>query len=428
MLSLTRAGCWCAIGVMAMGSLHGLAVAAPMPPDSVTALAGPLTLDRALALTTRYGLNLKAAGLRSEAARARVADANRLQNPTLIATEENFGGDLGGSRREATLALGQVFELGGDRGARRATAEAEAGLASAEAGLVGREAQAMTAERFITAWSLQGRVGRLREGERLAGQAVVAARERHQAGASPELEVLRARSRATSQAVERQRNDSELDIARRELALSWGATEATFDSLAGPGPFPGDSANGARSPHLTHPELSRATAAEAVAAARIQSAEAGRTPDLTLSAGVRRLEEVSGAGFVVGVALPLPLWGQQSGGLAAAHMELAASTAERRATEQRLQLALVAATERMRVAAALLDTLRLRVQPAREELVGEMLRGYREGRTSYLDLVAEQGGLLETDLEIVEAEANLWRVRLRLDQLTGSGPLAPKGE
>jgi outer membrane protein TolC len=109
-------------------------------------------------------------------------------------------------------------------------------------------------------------------------------------------------------------------------------------------------------------------------------------------------------------------------------MELAASTAERRATEQRLQLALVAATERMRVAAALLDTLRLRVQPAREQLVGEMLRGYREGRTSYLDLVAEQGGLLETELEIVEAEANLWRARLRLEQLTGTGPLAPKGE
>jgi outer membrane protein TolC len=57
-----------------------------------------------------------------------------------------------------------------------------------------------------------------------------------------------------------------------------------------------------------------------------------------------------------------------------------------------------------------------------------MLRGYREGRASWLDLVAEQGNLLTTELAIVDAEADLWRARWRLEQLTSGGPQAPQGE
>jgi cobalt-zinc-cadmium efflux system outer membrane protein len=427
-LSIARAGGWYAIIVMAVASFHAMACAEPTSPDTVAVVSGPLTLEHALALASRHELRLKASGLRAEAARARIGDASRLPNPILIASEENFGGGLGGSHREATLAIGQVFELGGDRGARRSAAEAEFRLATAESGLLGREARGVAAERFITAWSLQARIRRLVEAQLLTGQAIAAARARHRAGASPRLEVLRAETRAMAQAAERQRAESELNLARHELALSWGATEVTFDSLVAPDHAPAVPEAEWQARLQTHPELSRASATEAIAGARVQAALAARAPDLTLTAGVRRLEEVPGTGFLVGVELPLPLWNRGSGGVASARMELLASGAERRATEQRLQFTLAAATERIRLAGAAFDTLRLRVRPAREQLVDELLRGYRAGRVSYLDLVAEQGNLLETELALIDAEADAWRARLRLDQLVGTGPFAPKEE
>ena len=133
MLSIARAGCRCAIMLVAIVSLQATATAAPILPDSIPDISVPLTLERALTLTSRYGLTLQATGLRAQAARARVADAGRRPNPTLSGTEENFGGQFGGSRREATLAISQVFEIGGDRRARAGTAEAESRLASAEA-------------------------------------------------------------------------------------------------------------------------------------------------------------------------------------------------------------------------------------------------------------------------------------------------------
>ena len=426
MLSLTRAGCRCAVMLVASTSLQATAIAAPILPDSIAAITGPLTLERALWLTSRYAPTLQAARLRAQAARARIADAGRRPNPTLNATEENFGGQFGGSRREATMAISQVLEIGGDRSARAGTAEAESRLANAETNTVGREGLALAADRFIAAWSLQARLGRLQEGEALTAQAIHAATERFQAGASPRLDILRAESRATTQAVERQRAESELTVARQELALGWGSVTATFDSLVTSDQVvPSDTAGS--QPRLSeHPELTRASAAEALASARVHAAAAARRPDLTLSGGVRHLEEVSGTGFLIGAEVPLPLWNRGNGGVTAAHRDLDAATAERRATEQQLQVAFAAATERVKAAAARYDTLRLRALPARAQIVDELLRGYRTGRSNYADLVTEQSNLLETELAIIDAQADLLRAQLRLELLAGIGLLTPK--
>ena len=424
MLSSARAGCRCAMLVVVFASFDATAGAASAPPDTIAVVTGPLTLQRALALAKRYEPRLRPAGLRADAARARIGDAGRRANPTLSATEENFGGQLGWSHREATAVIGQAFELGGDRRARTAMADAEYRLAAAETDVLGSEGLAVAADRFIAAWALQTRLQQLREGEQLTEQSILAAMERHRAGASPRLEVLRAQSQALAQAVERRRTSSELDVARDELALSWGASEADFDSLVAP--EPGDTVIW-RTPQ-PHPELTRASANEALAKARVHAATAARIPDLVLSAGARRLEEIPGTGLVAGVEVPIPLWSRGAGDVAAARRELEASVAERRATEQRLEAARRAASERVRAAAAVYDTLRLRVRPAREQVVDELLRGYRAGRSSYLDLVAEQSNLVQTELALTDAQADLWRARIRLALLAGTGLPAPKEE
>jgi len=425
-LSALRAGGCYAISVMAIAWSHAIASAAPVPPDTIPAVSGHLTLERALALASRYELKYRAAGLRAEAAHERIADASRRPNPTLSATEENFGGDLGGSHREATLAIGQTLELGGDRKARKAAAEAEYRLATADVAALGREGLGLTSDRFIAAWVLQGHLQRLKEGEFLTEEAIRAATERYRAGASPQLEIIRARSQAMAQAVERRRAESALSVARRDLALRWGAVEATFDSLVAPGQTSALDTSRWQSQLLSHPELSRASAGEALSAARLQAASAARIPDLTISGGLRRLEEASGTGFLAGVELPLPLWNRGGGSITAARRELEASGAERLATQQQLQVELAASIERFQSAAAVYDTLRLRVRPARQQLVQELLRGYRSGRSSYLDLVAEQRNLLETELALIDAQADLWRSQVRLDLLVGTGMLIPK--
>lgn len=423
MLSSWRAGscrALIALTFLCPGAVH----AATTSPDSIPVVSGPLTLERALTLAGKYQLGLMAADLRVAAARARIRDAGRAPNPTLTGAGENFGGGLGSEHLESTVELAQTFELGGDRGARTAVASGEYRLATADASVLRREAMILTAERFIEAWSLQEKVARLREGEALTRQAILAATQRYRAGASPILERARAESQALSQAVDRQRTEAELTMARRSLALSWGDGQASFDSLVAD-PTPGTSS---LEPNLTsHPELERAGASEALAAARIRAARAARVPDVTLSGGLRHLSEVPGTGFVAAVELPLPLWNRGGGTMAATRQEHEAALADKRATAQRLAVELTNSIDRLRSAAAVYDTLRLRVRPARQELLGELLRAYRAGRLNYLDLIAEQRNLLETDLALVDAQADVWRSRVRLELLTGAYPRPEEG-
>jgi cobalt-zinc-cadmium efflux system outer membrane protein len=234
---------------------------------------------------------------------------------------------------------------------------------------------------------------------------------------------MRSEAQALSQAVDRQHTEAELRIARRQLALSWGDREATFDSLA---------SNSLSSPESTrrvfsHPVLDRAAANEALAGSRKRAAEAARVPDITLLGGLRRLEEVRGTGFVMALELPLPLWNRSHGALLAAQQEYEAALADGRATSQQLEVEWTNAVDRLRSATATYDALRLRVRPAREQLIDDLLRAYRAGRLSYLDLVAEQRNLLETDLAVVEAEADLWRSRMALEFLVGVEPRPEEG-
>ncbi len=430
MLSSLRAGGSIAICVMALMPSRGFANAAMSASDRLPIVTGALTLPRVLELADRYQLSLRAADLRAEAASARIRDANRRPNPRLTATEENFGDSRAPGRGEATLELQQTLELGGDRGARTATAQAEYEIARAEADVLRRERLAEAAERFIAAWTLQARSGRLREGERLTQEAITAASDRFRAGASLLLERSRAESDALSQAVERRRTEAESAVARRLVAALWGASEAAFDSLALPNPdFSGN--RGEEDGRVDgHPELARAAANQSLAALRIRAARADRVPDLEVSGGVRRFQETHSTGFLAGIQIPLPLWSGGSGTLAAAHREAEAASADARDAARRLTVAAAGALERVRSTRATYDTLRVSVRPARERLVHELLQAYRAGRMSYLDLIAEQRNLVQTDLALVEAEADLWRARMDLDFLVGGAflPTGPRKE
>jgi cobalt-zinc-cadmium efflux system outer membrane protein len=386
-------------------------------PDSIPVVSGPLTLERALTLAGKYQFALRAADLRATAAQARIHDAGRAPNPTLAGTEENFGGGLGSEHLKSAVELSQTLEFGGDRRARAAVAAGEYRLATADASVLRREALVLTAERFIGAWSLQAKLARLREGEELTRQAILAATQRYRAGASPILERTRAESQALSQAVDRQRTEAELSIARRYLALSWGDGRASFDSLVAD-PTPGETDFAPQ--WISHPELERASASETLAVARIEAARAARVPDITVSGGLRHLNEVPGTGFVAAVELPLPIWNRGGGNISATRQEYEATLADKRATARRLEVELANSVERLRSAAAAYDTLRLRVRPARQDLLVELLRAYRAGRLNYLDLIAEQRNLLETDLALVDSQADLWRSRVRLELLTGA--------
>lgn len=406
--------CFFALAVWAPAT----AAAEPTSPvDRALTLAG--AIERALAAHPA----IPAAAQRSEAAQWRRRGAARRPNPSLGADHENFGGRIPEGQAETTFRIEQPFELGGDRGARTGAADATVQIRQAEREQIRRDIAAATADRFIDAWALQERAWSLSSAEAIASAAVAAANQRFKAGAAPEFEHVRAEAFLALREVERSRARNELEIARRRLAAMWNQLQVPEDSLAlphSPTSVAPDSALLLQRA-ADHPILRRAEAEALLESWRVREARAARVPDVALGAGVRRSSEPGGAGFLVGLSLPLPLWNPLGDAVAAAEAEHRAASFEAGAARTRLQQEVLAASERYRAALAALNDLRSRVQPSARRALDLVVSGYRSGRLTYIDIIDGERSLIEADLMVIDATAEFWRAQRALESLTGNG-------
>lgn len=423
-LALAALGCVTLVPARAIGAAETDALDSLRHAGTSDPAATPrsLGLSQALRLLDQANPDLTAARLRVDAAKSRSRDASRWRNPTAGISVENFGGSIGPGHAESSLLLEQPVEIGGDRGARAGLARSLIRLSEAETDLLHRELVAATIDRFLEAWELQERVQRLRSAERTADAAVAAAEERLRAGAAPAFERVRAQGYRSLQAVERGRAEAALVIARRNLALQWGGESLDYDSLAlealGSPTFPPRDSLLARLEE--QPSRRRAAAAVEVETWRLREARAARVPDLSVGAGLRHLDEADGTGVLVGISLPIPLWGNLRGAVAAGQAEKSAAEVVVRSTDLRLRTDHQAAYERYEAAVVAWRSLQSSVQPKAENALELIVAGYRSGRLGYLDIQDGQRSLLEADLMLIDAIADVWRARSSLELLLGA--------
>jgi cobalt-zinc-cadmium efflux system outer membrane protein len=381
-----------------------------------------LTLSDAFTLALRHNPSLAASAWGIHSAQSIRRDAGKWLNPDLGIEVENFGGDLGTEAIETTVALGQTFQLGGDRGARAALADGQIQLAGSEFSVEQLEILRSTTESFLEAWASQERLERFRVAERTAREAVDAAERRVRAGASHPLDRVRAEANVAARASERRLVEAEVTASRQALALSWGMTEATFDSLVldlpDLEPLPPPENLIARLDR--HPERLRRSAEVRVTEAQVRAARAARIPDVEAIAGVRHLGEVDGTGFVAAVGLPLPIWNSQGGGLASAQAELAAAEARNRVISQRLEQEFLSAYARLGAAMDSYTQIHDELLPSTQEALELLGVGYRAGRFSYLDYLEGQRSALEAEMFSLEATRNVWSARMALERLLGN--------
>ena len=345
-----------------------------------------LTLSEAL---ERAGASPSIAAAQAEidVARGNQRQAGLGPNPELSVEVENVAGSgafRGLRATEMTLAASQRLELGGKRSARVDAARAETRVAEIRAEMTRVELAQQVRHRFAEAVAARQQV-------RLAGQAVERAEELArvanllvETGREPPLRALRADANLGEAEAELAAQIAEDENARRLLAALWGdatpPASVEEDSL-----IAYDAAIGGRPQHVLAMQLADAelTAAQAV----IERERSLRTPDLTLSGGVKRSEEADAQGFIVGASLSLPLGNRNQGAIEAAQ-------ASARAAEARRALLLVEAgrtiaTARATLAAAeeRVDTLETRTVPQAEEALRLADIGYRAGRFSLVELL-----------------------------------------
>lgn len=361
-------------------------------------------------------------------ANVRVTEGQALQaaarpNPTLGLESEDFAGSspyAGLSHAQTTLSVSEALEIGGKRSARIGAAGANLEAARAKHEQVRADFAYDLALAYAAAELAAKRVVLDTEALDRAREDARAAQAQVNAGKEADLRVVQANAAAASAA-------ADLEAVRADAADSL----SRLAGLAGvPQSFTGVAQSlldmaGKLSPRSVEPQTTpmlRAAEAEREAVSRRVAFERSRAiPDVTVSVGVRRLAGEDATTMVAGVSVPVPLFDNNRGSIAAAAAELQAADA-------RLLAARLAAAADWRSANAqvLAADRRLAATSEAEAAAQEAYRlariGYDAGRAPLAELLSARQRLTEARRSTLGAQFARVRAEAAFARLTGRIP------
>lgn len=233
------------------------------------------------------------------------------------------------------------------------------------------------------------------------------------AAAGVQIEVVTARGR--------------VEVAREKLNAVMG--EARNDRLAVLGDLetvPPVEPLSALTAQLDDAPLARVARAEMLRSnAAISLERARRIPDVTVSAGVKRVTTggVPNNQAVVGVSIPIPLFNTNKGALLEATHKAERANADLDRERTRLRLELTQAYANFEAAEQEAQRLKSDILPAARLALDAMSRGYELGKFSFLDVLDAQRTLFQGQSQYVRALAGAHAARADIGRLVGT-PLA----
>lgn len=394
-----------------------------------TAAADDLTLNDAMTRVADSHPDLRLFGARRD---VMAAERDRAAlRPALIAgasVENAFGsGESSGLQgAELTLTLASVLERGGKLDARRILAQSRIDALAIERETRRLDLLAEVARRYLAAVAAQKQreIAQLDIAQRQ--RTVAGARQRLQAGASPESVVLTAQAALARAELDRARAEQRLIAARQHLAALWGERDPDFQVVArDPLKLPAiDDFSALGELVRNTPELAMFADEQRIREARLQLARSGGTADLDWQVGVRRLQETDDFGLVGSVSMPLGSRSRAQPEIRVAEAELASLEIEREVKGLALYSTLAEAHGRYRVAQVEVQRLQNDVLPKLAQAETAAERAYRAGAISYLEWAQLQSERTAARKQQLDAALDAQRALIEIQRLTGQAFVA----
>lgn len=392
--------------------------------------AEPLSLEAAIsrALESNPVLRAERASTHALAQQARLDGLKPA--PTLGAELENVGGTgaVAGLRgAEATLRLGQVVELGGKSEARRLRGEAIVARQELEIARKRLDLATEATKRYIAVVEAQQELALTSRQVTLAREIRSAVQHRVERGVAPEGDVALAEITVVRAELAREHAEHELASTQFSLATLWGATgpsaiEAEGDLLTLPA-LPEFEHLAARLPETPEAQAFDRDAARIESERRV--ARAAAKPDLSFTAGVRRLEALDDQALVFSFSMPFGTQQRSAYAVARTQAELETIAARREAALLDARQQLFARYQELRHARTEGEALTHRMIPSAERGLALVRQGYDEARYSILQLTQAQSTLLQLQLDRLAAAARYHTLLADIERSTAAAGATP---
>lgn len=389
-----------------------------------------ITLDQAIALALSQNPELSSHSLEIDARGGQVLQAGVFPNPEIGFEIDNFWGNQEFDKfdnSENTLTASQLIELGGKRSKRIRAAELERDLAQWDFEAKRRDILAEVTKAFNEVLAGQERLVLAKEISLLSKKSLDIVTAKVQAGKVPPIEEIKAQAELSLSQIDTGKARYSLDAAWKRLAALMGTTdifkkaEGTLELGPAIPSFDDYSKNTEK-----NPDIARWSDEIEHQKALFNLAEAGRVPDPTLSAGMRKFNETDERVYTFGVSIPLPLFDTNRGGIIETKKRLAKAEEEKKAARLNIHSGLADAYQMLSEAFTEAAALKNTVLPALENTFSAVSEGYSYGKFAYLDVLDAQRRLFESKNRYIEALAAYKIAQADIERLTGAGIAAPE--
>ncbi len=368
--------------------------------------------------------------LQSYAWQVRVKEAERIQaallpNPELEAEMENFGGTgpfEGYGSRETTIRLSQKILLGADRMKRKRLSGLTTELAEWDYETQRLNTLTGLTQAYISALEAQLQWVQQKELVDVARQFYESILAQVEAGKVSGLEKMKAQVELSRAHIDLENRRNSMESAFATLASFWGAREVSFTSLNGKLDIPESIPNYQLVERFIeqNPDVARWTTEIQQRKASLSFEQSKAIPDMKISAGYRRIEDLDAEAALVGVSIPIPFFNRNQGNVKAARYELNRAETQRESTRIEVQKALQSSHNKLQAALYEVEQLQAEVLPGAETAYEAAQTGYRQGKFDFLEVLDAQRTLFTSRTRYVQALAELNRAVANVERLIGT--------
>ena len=360
------------------------------------------------------------------AQQGRMLQAGLLPNPTLSLEFENIGisnTGLADESFETSFLLGQLIQIGGQRGFRKDVEHHSTRLAQSEFQEIRLGIIAETMIAFSEALAQQISLQQAEGKKKIAKALLEAVRIQVNNGATSAAEVPRAGIEVSLQEIEVANRSRSLRAAFRRLALLWGADAFNFSRLRGvldsSEPLP--SLENFTSLLETSIKQKKLVIDIDRARSVLALEDSRRIPGLRLGLGPKYFSGNDVWGLHMGFEVPLPVFDRNQGSRMAARAELAAAQDKQRGAQLASLRDLIRAYEAMSNAHDEAATLAQKVIPQAREAYAAMRWAHSEGAVGLTNVLDAQRSLFLLQSRLVEVQ-KIYQISRTQTHLIVSGP------
>lgn len=393
------------------------------------AAAQGITIDDAVRLALHNNTALQAQQYTIAAAEGELRQARTFPNNPRLDVEGRAGRERNAASQGAqtyTVKLAQEVPLGGKWRQRIQIAGADLDRARWEVQNARRELVKEVKETFYRLVFLDEKRAFADQAVELAQQLLRLAEERYRVGESPQLDVNLARVEVYN--VQRQRLEvlSQLTQARATLNRLLARPPETPVTVSGTldAPLQPLDVEQLRQQALQQrPDLHSRTAALEAARSEVTLAQAQRVPDIDVGVIFEREETGSDVKQTFGgsIALPLPLWNRNTGGIAAAQARTRTAALERTALEQVITTEVTNTMTELQRLQASLQLFQDTILPQSRENLDLLRQAFAAGEVGIVPLVTEQRAFIAISNEYLDTRFVYRTALVALDSILGGG-------